>query len=126
MKKEETPHYRGHRHRLKEKFIQYGVTAFYDYEVLELLLSYAIPQKDVKPLAKDLLQSFTTLKGIMDADIETLSTVSGISTHTAILIKLVKEAGALYLKEAAKQKTQISCTAELLSYCKTKLGRLER
>jgi DNA repair protein RadC len=125
MKNPETPHYQGHRKRLKEKFVNSGVEAFHDYEVIELLLSYAIPQKDVKSLAKALLSTFGSLKGIMDADIEALSGVSGISTHSAILIKLIKEAGALYLKESAMGKTQISCTAELLNYCKTKLGGLK-
>ena len=125
MKKEETLYNQGHRRRLKDKFVHSGVAAFHDYEVLELLLCYAIPQKDVKPLAKDLLKIFGSLKGIMDADITALNATPGISTHTAILIKMIKEAGALYLKESAKEKTQISCTAELLNYCKTMLGGLK-
>ncbi|MDD5170374.1 MAG: DNA repair protein RadC [Syntrophales bacterium] len=123
--KEDTPHYKGHRSRLKEKYLHSGVDAFHDYEVLELLLGYAIPQKDVKPLAKDLLTAFGSLKGIMDADIESLSAISGMGTHTAILIKLVKDMSALYLKEQARDKTQISCTQELVDYCKTMLGGLK-
>jgi DNA repair protein RadC len=125
MKKEETPHYKGHRERLKQKFVHSGVETFYDYEVLELLLFYAIPQKDVKSLAKNLLKTFGGIRHIVDADIDTLITIPGISAHTAVLIKLIKEIGALYLKEAAKEKTQISCTTELLNYCKTMLGGLK-
>ncbi len=123
--KEDIPHYRGHRSRLKEKFVHSGVESFHDYEVLELLLGYAIPQKDVKPLAKTLLNTFGGIKGVSDADIETLCTVSGISNHTAILIKLIKEISGLYLKDHAKGKTQISCTSELLNYCKTRMGGLK-
>ena len=82
----DTPHYKDHRQRLKKKFIESGTDAFHDYEVLELLLSYAIPQKDVKPLAKDLLREFGTLKGVIDADMSRLEKINGISTHTAILI----------------------------------------
>src|SRR5512136_669607 len=121
----DTPHYKDHRQRLKKKFIESGTDAFHDYEALELLLSYAIPQKDVKPLAKDLLREFGTLKGVIDADMSRLEKINGISTHTAILIKLVKEMGTLYLKEKAREKPQITCTSELLNYCKTYMGGLK-
>jgi len=119
------PHYKGHRERLKEKFIHAGVAAFHDYEIIELLLSYAIPRRDVKALAKDLMQTYGGFKGIMDADISELAQISGIGDHTAILIKLIKEINALYLKAKAKEKPQISCTSELLRYCHTRMGGLK-
>ena len=117
--------YKYHRQRLKQKFSESGVDAFHDYEVLELLLSYAIPRKDVKPLAKELLREFGSLKGIVDAEKNSLEKIKGISTHTAILIKLIKNFGTLYLKEKAKEKPQINCTSELLNYCKTYMGGLK-
>lgn len=97
----------------------------HDYEVLELLLSYAIPRKDVKPLAKELLCRFGTLKDIVDAEIEDIVKVSGIGVHAAVLLKLIKEMGNLYLKQKAKEKEQITCTEELLNYCKTAMGGLK-
>jgi len=121
----DTPHYKDHRQRLKKKFSESGVDAFHDYEVLELLLSYAIPLKDVKPLAKELISRFGSLKGIMDAEKDSLEKVKGIGPHTAILIKLIKETGTIYLKEKAKEKPQITCTSELLDYCKTYMGGLK-
>ena len=121
----DTPHYKDHRQRLKKKFTESGINAFHDYEALELLLSYAIPQKDVKPLAKDLLREFGSFKGVVDAEPSILEKVKGISSHTAILIKLIKEMGTLYLKEKAKEKPQITCTSELLNYCKTYMGGLK-
>ncbi|MCX5843820.1 MAG: hypothetical protein NT022_08730, partial [Deltaproteobacteria bacterium] len=84
------PHYKEHRKRMKKKFTASGVDAFHDYEVLELLLSYAIPRKDVKPLAKGLLKKFGSLKGVMDASVRDLEGITGVSTHTAVLVKLVK------------------------------------
>ncbi|NTW16105.1 MAG: DNA repair protein RadC [Syntrophaceae bacterium] len=119
------PHYKEHRQRLKKKFTASGVDAFHDYEVLELLLFYAIPQKDVKPLAKDLLKKFGSLKGVMDASIRDLEGITGVSTHTAVLIKLIRDMGSLYLKEEAKEKPQITCTRELLDYCRTAIGGLK-
>ena len=121
----DTPHYKDHRQRLKKKFTDSGIGAFHDYEVLELLLSYAIPQKDVKPLAKDLLKKFGALKGVMDAEQQELESITGMGAHSAVLIKLAKELGALYLKEKAKEKPQITCTKELLDYCKTRMGGLK-
>jgi DNA repair protein RadC len=119
------PHYLEHRRRLKEKFAELGIGAFHDYEVLELLLTYAIPRRDVKPLAKNLLAQFGSLKGIMDAQSSDLKQVEGIGLHTALLIKLIKEVAALYLKERAKEKAQISCTRELFDYCQTAMGGLK-
>jgi DNA repair protein RadC len=119
------PHYKEHRKRMKKKFTASGVDAFHDYEVLELLLFYAIPRKDLKPLAKDLLKKFGTLKGVMDASIHDLEGITGVSTHTAVLIKLIRDMGSLYLKEKAKEKPQITCTRELLDYCRTAIGGLK-
>jgi len=110
---------------LKGKFTCSGIGALHDYEVLELLLSFAIPRKDVKPLAKLLLKQFGSLKGVLDAEPAELEKIPGIGTHTAILIKLTKDLGALYLKEAASKKTQIACTSELLDYCRLALGGLK-
>ncbi|HYA14834.1 MAG TPA: DNA repair protein RadC [Syntrophales bacterium] len=108
-----------------QKFSASGIDAFHDYEVVELLLSYAIPRKDVKPLAKKLLREFGSLKGIVDAEKNSIEKIKGISTHTAIPIKLIKDFGTLYLKEKAKEKPQINCTSELLKYCKTYMGGLK-
>jgi DNA repair protein RadC len=60
-----------------------------DILILELLLTYAIPRVDVKPLAAELLSRFGTLSGVLEADYETLCTVSGVGEHCATLIKLV-------------------------------------
>ena len=113
---------KGHRKRLKQKFLTAGIEAFHEYEVVELLLTCAIPRKDVKPLAKDLLREFGSLKGIVDAEIGDLARISGVGEDSAIVIKFLKELAALYLKQKAKEKPQIACTSELLDYCRTAMG----
>jgi len=113
---------RGHRKRLKQKFVTSGMDAFHDHEVLELLLTYAFLRKDVKPLAKDLLRKFGSLKGVVDAEISDLAQVKGIGEHAAILLSLVKEITAAYLKQKAKEKEQVTCTTELLDFCRTVMG----
>jgi len=119
------PAYQKHRQRLKQRFMAAGLSAFLDYEVLELLLFFSTLRKDVKPLARSLLREFGSLKGIMDADSAELSKIKGISPHTAILVKLVKEIASLYLREKAGEKTRIGCTPELLDYCRMEFGGLK-
>jgi DNA repair protein RadC len=113
---------RGHRKRLLEKFTTAGVEALHDYEALELLLTFVIRRQDVKPQAKALLEKFGSVKGIMDAESDDLRTVPGIGDRSAILFRLIKEIASLYLKQKAMEKKQISCTTELLDFCRTKMG----
>ncbi len=68
----EKPHYTGHRQRLRERLLHHGADALQDYELLEILLFAGIPQRDVKPLAKDLLTKFKTLKGVIHASHDAL------------------------------------------------------
>ena len=113
---------RGHRQRLQQKFKTAGIDALHEYEVLELLLTYVIRQQDVKPLAKALLKEFGSVKGILDTELADLQAVSGIGERSAIMLKLVKDIAALYLKQKAKEKKQVTCTSELLDYCRTVMG----
>jgi DNA repair protein RadC len=96
--------------------------ALHDHEVLELILTYVVRQQDVKDRAKELLREFGTLKEVVDAEIEDLEKVPGIGKNSAIFLKLVKEIAALYLKQKAKEKRQVSCTTELLDFCRTVMG----
>jgi DNA repair protein RadC len=112
----------GHRKRLREKFTTAGIEALHEYEALELLLTYVIWRQDVKPQAKALLEKFGSLKGILDAEIEDLKKVAGIGGRSALLFRLIKEIASLYLKQRAVEKKQVSCTTELLDFCRTKMG----
>lgn len=118
-------HYEGHRQRLRERYVAAGLDAFHDYEAIELLLTFAIPRRDVKPLAKTLLERFHSFKGIFDAEREELTAVPGLGAQAAGLITLVKDLGSRYLKERAREKRQITCTRELIEYCMTFLGGLK-
>ena len=78
----------GHRQRLRERFINAGITAFAPHEILELLLTYSIPQRDVKPLAKSLIAHFGSLENVLKVSREHLVEVSGIKDNSAVLIML--------------------------------------
>jgi DNA repair protein RadC len=123
--KPDTPHHLGHRHRLKDRFQRAGITGLQDYEVLELLLFYALPQGDVKPRAKELLKRFGSLKNVLDADPEALMEVMGIGPHSSLFFKVVREVSSLYLRQGAELKEQISSTKELIDYCLSAMGGLK-
>ncbi len=89
----------GHRQRLKERYLKASIDGFHDYEVLEILLTYAIPRRDVKPLAKSLIQRFRSLKGVLEAGIDELSSIKGVGENTAMFLLLVKGAAFAYPRE---------------------------
>ena len=72
LKKEQM---KGHRDRVRDRYYEYGMDAFQDYEALELLLFYAIPFRDTKELAKKLISHFGSLHGVFDASLEELQEV---------------------------------------------------
>lgn len=79
----------GHRQRLRDRFLQEGLEGFQPHEVLELLLCYAIPQKNVNPLAHALLSHFGSLHGVFDATPEQLMQVEGIGPYAAAFLNLM-------------------------------------
>jgi len=122
--KEPKPHNLGHRKRLKNRFLNDGLQTFNDYEVIELLLTYAIHQKDVKPIAKELLSCFKTFQAVLEAPAEDLTKVSGIGEHCAILLKLTRACSDFYLREKLKKKDIISSPNDLLNYCRSSMAWL--
>lgn len=122
MVKDRKDYNRGHRRRLNQKFMSSGIETLHEYEVLELLLTYVIRQQDVKPRAKALLEKFVSIKGILDAESDDLKQIEGIGDRSAVFFKLVKETASLYLKQKAKEKKQVTCTSELLDFCRTVMG----
>ena len=86
----------GHRRRVKDRFLAEGLDHFDEAHVLELLLFYAIPQKDTKPIAKSLMARFGSFPLVMEASIDELKKVEGIGENAAAFIKLVAETGKYY------------------------------
>lgn len=99
-KQEKASIHAGHRARLRERFLQEGIGSFSEHEVLELLLMYAIPQRDVNPLAHALLDTFGSLSAVLEADVSELMRVSGVGLNTAALIALMPQLMGYYHRSA--------------------------
>ena len=118
------PHYKDHRKRIKERFRNQGLEPFRDYEALELLLTYAIAQKDLKPLAKNLCNRFGSFQAVLEAPLEELTKVNGIGEHAALLIKLFRDCSQYYLRQTIRKRDIISSPAELVNYCTSAMAHL--
>ncbi len=90
--------HKGHRLRLRDKFLLGGIDNFEDHEVLELLLFYAIPRKNTNEIAHKLLQKFGSLDAVFDAPVNLLKTVDGVGESTAIFIKIISNITRLYVE----------------------------
>ena len=93
----------GHRERLKRRFREEGLGNFTDIQALELLLFYSIPRVDTNPIAHALLEHFGSLSQVLEASIEELQKVKGISEHTAILLQLIPQLGRYYQVDCSQR-----------------------
>ncbi len=120
----ETPHYLGHRERLRERFYSAGPDALSDYELLELALFAAIPRRDTKPLAKALLKEFNgDFAEVIAADPERLKRIKGMGDVALVTLKAIHAAAARLARARIADKPVIGSWAQLLDYCTVQLAR---
>lgn len=119
----------GHRERIKEKFLKNGIDGFAEYEILELLLTYCIPRKDTKPIAKELLNKFKSLDNVFKADFDKLSAIEGLGKNSIAFLKLIGDLPSIIYKDELKNKKlidketlKISNKDILLKYLRNKIG----
>jgi len=116
MKDGDSKHYIGHRTRLRDRFMQ-NPAGLQEYEIVELLLTYAIPQRDVKGIAKELLNTFGSIKGIFEASEEELESIPYIKDKFVTLLKLIREINAIYRKQKASEVSVSQSMEEIVRYC---------
>jgi DNA repair protein RadC len=115
----ETPHYHGHRDRLRERFHAAGPEALSDYELLEMALFPALPRRDTKPLAKALLKAFGSFAEVVHAPVARLREVDGIGEASINQIKLLAAAASRVAKGEIKRKIAMSSWNDVIDYCRT-------
>ena len=114
----------GHRERLRQRFRKHGLENFQDYEVLELLLLYVARQKDMKPVARRLIERFGSFQAVLDAPVEELQAVVGVGEAGTTLIHFVKAAAARYLAQRSELNITPENITELVDACRLKMGSL--
>jgi DNA repair protein RadC len=107
---------RGHRRRLRDKFLASGLDGFHDYEVIELLLTLATPRKDCKASAKAVLKRFKTLQAVFDAPPQALMEVDGLGPKNIFGLRLIKAVADRYLAKRLIRKDPITNSGELFDF----------
>ncbi len=115
------PHYIGHRQRLRER-LKRDARSMADYEVLELMLAYALPRRDTKPLAKALLERFGTLRGVLDARASDLTAVDGFGAGLVAFWTLWAEIRARVEEAPVAERARLGSPAEVANWGIARLG----
>ena len=123
---EATPHYHGHRDRLRARFREAGSEAVTDYELLELLLFRALPRRDIKPLAKQLIAKFGSFAEVISAPAVRLAEVKGLGEAAITEIKVVQAAASRLARGEVKRRPVLSSWSSVLDYCRTAQAFAER
>ncbi len=116
------PHYHGHRQRLRDRFRAAGGDAVSDYELLELLLFRAIPQRDVNPLAKSLIEKFGSFGEVVAAPPARLAEVKGLGEAAITELKIVAAAAQRLARGEVKRRPVLSSWSSVLDYCRAAMA----
>jgi DNA repair protein RadC len=119
---EAPPHYHGHRERLRSRLREAGPDALADYELVELLLFRAIPRRDVKPLAKALIQRFGSFAEAVAADPLRLAELDGMTSGAITEFKILEAAAQRFARGMARKRLPMGSFAEVVDYCRTAMA----
>jgi len=116
----------GHRKRLRERFAKSGRSALADYELLELLLTYAIPRIDTKPIAKNLLQQFGTILGILQQPESRLLQVNGMGKQTVLFLKVIHGYLTRCMETEIETQPSIAGPEDIFAFIRLHLGMRQK
>jgi DNA repair protein RadC len=123
---EAAPHFHGHRERLRARFMEAGSEALADYEMLELVLFRAVPRRDVKPLAKELLARFGSFAEVIAAPPERLAEVSGLGAAAITEFKIVQAAAQRFTKGKMTKGPVLSSWNTVIDYVRAAQAYAEK
>lgn len=116
----------GHRQRLRQKFIEAGLSGFLDYEIVELLLTLGTPRRDCKQMAKDAIKVFGSLANVLDATTQDLTKIKGIGPSNAFGIKLVGAVSEIYSKQKLEVSMRLDNQQKVYNYLRKKIGNKKK
>lgn len=112
----------GHRKRLRERFSKSGRHGLADYELLELLLTYAIPRIDTKPVAKALLHQFGTLLNVLQQPREKLMLVHGVGEQTAFFLQMIQSFLTRCTESVLEDQPSVSGPEDIFAFIRLNMG----
>nr|WP_306302895.1 DNA repair protein RadC [Aureimonas sp. AU40] len=113
----EPKHHDGHRDRLRDRFAEAGAVALADYELLELVLFRSIPRRDVKPIAKALLQRFGSLEDVLNAPTHLLQEMDGMGRSSALDLRIVAALLQRAMRSGIRSREVLSSWSAVIDYC---------
>lgn len=116
----------GHRNRLRTRLTKAGRTAFADHELLELLLTYSIPRKDTKQIAKKLIEQFGSFTAVLDQPKERLLEIEGIGPQTSVFLSAIRASLTRYLEQKVENVRTISKPEDVTEFLRVHLGANQR
>jgi DNA repair protein RadC len=116
-------HYHGHRDRLRSR-LKDAPESLEEYEVLELLLGYPIIRRDTKPIAKELLARFGSLKGMLDAPAEEYMDIPGIGKGVVDFFHVLRELQSRYAETELRSRETLCSPESVAVMARQRLGRL--
>ncbi|HUJ38372.1 MAG TPA: DNA repair protein RadC [Hyphomicrobium sp.] len=110
------PHYTGHRARLRERFLKGGADAMPDYELLELVLFRALPRRDTKELAKQLIARFGSFAEVVNAPDQRLKEINGVGESVITELRLIRAASLRLMRSNVLRRPALSSWKQVLDY----------
>jgi len=120
MPEQEKNIHKGHRQKVKNRYIETGFDGMADHNILELLLFFGIPYKDTNPIAHDLIETFGSFSGVLKADIADLKSVKGMTENAACLINMILPLYSRYSDDVISERPTLTETAEIVSFMRPK------
>lgn len=107
----------GHRARIKKRFLEKGVTALDEKSLIELILTYTIPRRDVYDIASRLVHKYGSAEGVISASVRELVEEDHISEHSALLFKLINDIRTKPYQPIEFKRERLSSVMKAVEYC---------
>ena len=120
MAEQETNIHKGHRQKVKRRYIETGLEGMADHNILELLLFFGIPYKDTNPIAHELMETFGSFSGVLKASIPELKSVKGMTENAACLLNMILPVYTRYYADSIAERPTLLSVDEMINYMRPK------
>jgi len=117
---------KGHRERLRGKFLEGGIERFSDEEVVEFLLTLGSPRGDLKLPAREALKKFGSLSGVLSAPMDQLTKIKGLGPKNVLYLKFIHQVAGRYLKDRVDGRVFFGSSQTVFDYLFHSMRDLKR